>query len=260
METLFQDVRYGFRTRLKSPAFATFEILSLALGIRANTAMFSIVDALMLRKLPVKEPGQLVLFGEGRDVGENHDIQRRLDLISEPALRAIRAEKQVFEDACGMMSMSLTPRPFMGGTTAHEPLHARLVTGYYFSLLGVRAALGRLFTDAEDAPRGAHAEIVLSQTYWKRRFGSKPGARSVGVLWMILLETFFLIGCGAIAGIPVATLCSRSIESMLYGSREADIFTSINAYVILVGIGMLAGLLLARRASHVDPMIALRYE
>ncbi len=192
---MLQDIRYGIRTLLKSPGFTLIAVLSLALGIGANTAIFSIIDALMLRQMPVHEPERLVLFGEGRMTGETDGVQETLELISEPMLAAIREEHRVFSGAFGMFSMGITLHPFIGGAAANEPLRPRLVTGNFFSVLGVTPAAGRLFTSAEDTPLDAHPELVLSYDYWRRRFDGRRDA--IGSTMRIGGRLFTIIGVAA---------------------------------------------------------------
>ena len=164
MQTLLQDIRYGLRALTKTPAFTLTAILSLALGIGANTAIFSVTDALLLRSLPVKDPQRLVLFGSAHAAGIFGGIPSgKVDLISEPAFFSIRAQNKVFEDVCGTFSLQMAYYALAPGATTADRIRARLVTGNYFSTLGIQPAAGRMFTDG-------HPEIVLSNSWWKRRF------------------------------------------------------------------------------------------
>ena len=196
METLLQDLRYGLRALTKSPGFALTAILSLALGIGANTAIFSVTDALMLRSLPVKDPQRLVLFGQAHASGITDNVPTgSVELFSEPQFRAIRAQNKVFDDVCGMFSMSSMLYTFAPGATAPERIRTRLVTGNYFTTLGVSPAVGRLFTDAADTPPDAHAEAVLSYSWWKRRFGGNPNI--VGKTLRIADRSYDIVGVAA---------------------------------------------------------------
>ena len=196
MQTFIQDIRYGLRTLMKSPGFSLIAILSLALGIGANTAIFSIIDALMLRQLPVLEPERLALIGEGRMMGIIGGVPgRSMDLISEAELSAIRKDGQFFEDAAGLFSLPWTYHAFVGPAAAKEPIQAHVVTGNYFSVLGVKPAAGRLFTDAEDTPINAHAEVVISYAWWKRRFAGSSGA--IGQQMRIADRSYRIIGVTA---------------------------------------------------------------
>ncbi|MGB9458725.1 MAG: ABC transporter permease [Bryobacteraceae bacterium] len=164
---LLQDLRYAFRTLRKSPLFATVAVVSLALGIGANTAIFSLVNQLMLELLPVKHPEQLVLLqAKGHHYGSNTGS----NAISYPMYQDFRDKNPVFS---GMfckygMRLSLTSE----GRT--ELVSAELVSGNYFPVLGVRAAVGRVFAASDDLVQGGHPLVVLSYGYWTTRFGADP--------------------------------------------------------------------------------------
>ena len=166
--TLLQDLRYALRTLRKSPLFVVVAVLSLALGIGANTAIFSLVNQLMLELLPVKHPEQLVLLkSEGHHYGNNTGS----NAISYPMYQDFRDRNQVF---AGMfckygMRLSLTTE----GRT--ELVSAELVSGNYFPVLGVHAAAGRVFTASDDLIQGGHPLVVLSYGYWTTRFAADPG-------------------------------------------------------------------------------------
>ncbi|HML18071.1 MAG TPA: ABC transporter permease, partial [Bryobacteraceae bacterium] len=143
-------------------------LLSLALGIGANTAIFTLVDQLMLRLLPVKNPEQLVtLWGRGDHYGGNNGRYK----ISYPMYLDFRDKNQVFDGMCGSWDTSLN-LSFDGRT---ERIAGQLVTGTYFPVLGVGAALGRIFTPDDDKIKGGHPEVVLSYRYWITRFAGDPG-------------------------------------------------------------------------------------
>ena len=166
--TVLRDLRYAIRTLRKSPLFAVVAVVSLALGIGANTAIFSLVNQLMLELLPVRHPEQLVLLqAQGHHYGSNTGSNS----ISYPMYQDFRDKGEVFS---GMfcrygMRLSLTTE----GRT--ELVSAELVSGNYFPVLGVRAALGRVFTAADDLMQGGHPLVVLSHGYWSTRFGGDPG-------------------------------------------------------------------------------------
>ena len=161
-DEMFQDLRYGLRMLLKSPGFTAVALLSLALGIGANTAIFSLMDAIFWRPLPVSQPEQLVCFAIPSRVGPEH-APRAL-------LRELQNGNQVFTGAMASDTdgLSLT----VEGTT--ERVTGEAVTGNYFSLLGVNAFRGRTFS--AEISRGAWAtEAVLSYDFWQQRFGSDDG-------------------------------------------------------------------------------------
>ena len=161
MENLLKDIRYGFRLMLKSRGLTIVAVLSLALGIGANTAIFTFVDKLLLRTLPVEQPEQLVTIASHN--GENTSF-------SYPLYKDFRDRNEVFS---GLFAYSSAPFSLSdSGDT--ERISGVLVSGNYFDTLGVKAALGRTFLPDEDATPGTHPVAVLSYGLWQRRFGSDP--------------------------------------------------------------------------------------
>src|SRR5579875_397265 len=165
---VFQDVKFALRTFAKSPLFTAVAVLSIAFGIGANTAIFSLTDQILVRMLPVKNPEQLVLLSAvGRHYGSNMGWNR----ISYPMYRDFRDRNVVFS---GMFcfretDMSLS---YKGRT---ERISGELVSGNYFPVLGVTASIGRLFTASDDLWQGGHPVAVLSYGYWVSRFAGNPG-------------------------------------------------------------------------------------
>ncbi len=143
LETLFKDLRYGLRMLRRNPGFASIAVLSLALGIGANTAIFSIIEAVMLRPLPVPAPEGLVSVG---DPGRPDHIlygTPMLEMFSYPLYARLRDHNTVFTGLLASGGVGLE----VGDTSANsEPVHGRLVSGNYFDVLGVHASLGRTFT------------------------------------------------------------------------------------------------------------------
>ncbi len=168
MGHLWQDVRFAVRTLKKSPIFVVVAVLSLALGIGANTAIFTLVDQVLLRLLPVKDPQQLVLFwGRGSHYGSNNGMYR----LSYPMYADFRDNNQVFSGMFAEHGTSMSVA-FEGKT---ERLDGEMVTGTYFPVLGVHAALGRVFDPSDDQTPGGEPYAVLSYRYWVSRFGADPG-------------------------------------------------------------------------------------
>jgi len=163
-----QDVRYAFRTLLKTPAFTVVVVLTLALGIGANAAIFSLTDQVLLRLLPVKNPERLVLLdGPGAFQGRTYNNHT----FSYPMYRDFRDQNTVFD---GVLARFPTPLTLMADGQA-ERVSGELVTGNYFDVLGVRAQIGRTLTPDDDKTPGGHPVVVLSHNYWSRRFGANPG-------------------------------------------------------------------------------------
>ena len=169
MHNLWQDMRFTFRGMRKAPGFSIIAVLTLALGIGANTAIFTVVNAVFFHPIPVREPAKLVevftvdqrksLLGPGNNVFPNsfpnsQDIQRRVQSFSGVSI-----------DAFGFAPVSMT----INGVP--EQYFAEMVSGNYFDVLGVGAAIGRTFRPEEDAEPGAGPVIVLSHGFWERKFG-----------------------------------------------------------------------------------------
>jgi predicted permease len=172
-ESFVQDATYGSRAMLRSPGLTIVALLSLALGIGANTAIFSLLDAVMLRSLPVKDPAQLVLLGKGSASGITDDFART-ELYSYPFYRQMRGENQVFSDTAAICSMTNDVHGFVDGRTESEPMNVKLVSGDYFATLGVSAFAGRTLNDADDNSEGDHPVAVISYAWWERGLARDP--------------------------------------------------------------------------------------
>jgi predicted permease len=167
LEQIGQDLRYGFRMLRRSPLFTAVAVLTLAFGIGANTAIFSLMDQVLLQLLPVKHPEQLVLVAErgtlfGGSYGDND--------ISYPLYRDFRNGNQVFSGMFGRFPTSIS----LGYGDRTERVDAELVTGSYFPVLGVTAAIGRTLTSDDDRVPGGHPVAMLSYGFWQSRFSSDP--------------------------------------------------------------------------------------
>jgi predicted permease len=176
LETFFQDLRYALRSLRRSPAFTFVAALSLALGIGANTAIFSLLDALLLRALPVRAPERLVAVGDPSRTGGTSEGSLRADLFSLPMYRELRDKNAVFS---GLYASGRTGRLAVGADRSAgkaETARGRLVSGNFFSVLGVSAFRGRTFTAEDDRSPGAAPWVVISYDYWRRRFAADPGA------------------------------------------------------------------------------------
>src|SRR5262249_31666232 len=160
LEQLGQDLRYGLRMLRRSPGFTVVAVLSLALGIGANSAVFSLIDALLLKHLPIKEPEQLYLIA--------HTGERGIDESNNfPLFEQMRDYSQSF---LGLIAFN----PNQWKVTVDdqtEVVYGQVVTGNYFSVLGVPAILGRILTADDDQVPGGNAVAVISYDYWLRRFG-----------------------------------------------------------------------------------------
>lgn len=174
---MFQDIRYGIRMLLKKPGFTLVAVLSLALGIGANTAIFSLLDAVMIKRLPVQEPQELVLFGKGEDQGASLGPPiGNTDLFSYPFYRQVQQRSDMFSGVASLLSMTWTVHGFVNSSNEIEQMEVQLVSGSYFPVLGVNAALGRVLTEADDQNQGGHPVAVVSYAWWRQRLGGDPAA------------------------------------------------------------------------------------
>ena len=167
MHSLLQDLRYGLRILAKSPAFAIVSVLTLALGIGANTAMFSVINGVLLRPLPFQDPQRLVALGEFDTRTGRTSTQGSLSF---PDLMDVRARNHSFEAVAAYNSNN--PLTLTG---AGQALHVKVqtVSSNLFPLLGAQPSLGRTFMAGEDDP--GHHVAVLSEAFWRRQFQADPG-------------------------------------------------------------------------------------
>jgi predicted permease len=199
MYTLWQDLRYGLHMLVKNPGFTVIAVLTLALGVGANTALFSVVDAVLLKKLPVKDPDQLVMFrsvsgkefSPGSYTGHNRrdPVTGLMNRTSFPYLTFTRMREQqsVLEDVFAFGSV------FMNANTdgQAEVVDGQAVSGNYYAALGVPAFVGRLINENDDKA-GTTPVAVISHRYWQRRFGGKRGV--VGTQINLNNVAFTIIG------------------------------------------------------------------
>jgi macrolide transport system ATP-binding/permease protein len=165
METLFKDIRYGVRMLLKSPGFTIVAVLSLALGIGANTAVFSIVNSFLFAPLPVNEPGRLVSIFTSDAKNPGPLPTSHLNYID------YRDKNEAFSE---ILAYTFVQVNYSGGSGESKQLFAEVVSGNYFDVLGVKATAGRTFLPDEDKTPGTHPVVVLSYASWKRDFGGDP--------------------------------------------------------------------------------------
>src|SRR5262245_16828174 len=172
MQNIWQDLRYGARMLLKSPGFTLIATLTLALGIGANTAIFSLTDQILLRLLPVERPEELVVLrAPGPKTGRVSSDGDSAASFSYPIYKNLRDRNNAFSGLLARFPISLS----VAGAGKTERSEGELVSSNYFEVLGVRPALGRVFNQEDDRVPGAHPVVVLSHAYWARRFGADPG-------------------------------------------------------------------------------------
>jgi predicted permease len=234
---LARDLRYAWRGLTRSPLFTTVAVLSIALGIGANTAIFTLVDEVLLRSLPVRDPEQLVLVGSpqehygsnsGGSVGGFRDVlsfpmyedfrESFVDPADAPPLARVTQPladqaptQKVFSGMFACRAISLN----VGGNGQSERVRGELVSGTYFQVLGVGAAAGRLIVPDDDRTRGDGFVAVLSYTYWRNRFGADP--RVIGDRIIINSYPFTIIGVSQAGfdGLDIGAVPSIRVPLML---------------------------------------------
>ncbi len=181
MTALWQDVRYGFRTLLQAPGFTAVAVLTLALGIGANSAIFSVVHAVLLEPLPYEQPERIVMVWERllkRGVNSS---------ATAPNFADWRERNEVFVNLAGWRGQSFT----LTGVDQPERIPGVLASAALFPLLGTEAKLGRTFLPEEEQP-GRHRVVVLGHGLWQRRFGANPGI--VGTAVTLNAEPYTVVG------------------------------------------------------------------
>jgi predicted permease len=179
---LWQDLRYGLRTLVKNPGFTTVAVIALALGIGANSAIFSVVNAVLLRPLPYKDPDRLVMVWEDDTKGGYpRDTPAAANYID------WRDQNRVFEGMAALADQSFN----LTGVGEPERIEGKRVSASLFTLLGVEPQLGRAFLPEEDAP-GGNRVVILSHGLWQRRFGSDM--KIIGQPLTLNGESFTVVG------------------------------------------------------------------
>ena len=182
----FQDLQYGWRMLLKRPGLSSIAVITLALGIGANTAIFSLVNTVLLRPLPVSQPEQLVALNSTSLSGNNS-----IPTLSYPNYRDYRDRNDVLS---GLLLYRFSPVS-LSNNSVNERVWAYLVSGNYFDVLGVKPALGRFFTSEDDKSPGAHPVTVITYNCWQKRFGGSADA--IGKNVIVNGRTFSIVGIAA---------------------------------------------------------------
>ncbi|HVG18628.1 MAG TPA: ABC transporter permease [Blastocatellia bacterium] len=225
METLLQDLRYGFRMLIKRPGFAAVAVLSLALGIGANTAIFSFVNAILLRPLPVAAPDELMFVFSGT-------AERPYSVSSYPDYVDYRDRNEVFSGLAAYSGVSVS----MATGDQAESVSGAIVTGNYFDVLGVKFARGRAFLPEENQTPGERAVAIVSYKLWQRRFGGDPGL--LGKEAVLNGRSFTVVGIapanfnGTVVGQSIDIYVPMMMQSLVRpprggysGEQDADLLT-----------------------------------
>jgi predicted permease len=196
LESLWKDITFGLRMLIRKPAFTAIAVLTLALGIGANTAIFTLFDAVLLESLPVREPSRLVLFsdhvGEGTSTGSLPN--GAWDLFTSESYEFLKKQPLPFESLCAFRSGEDPVTVHFSGESESGPIQragVHLVSGNYFDVLGVEAAMGRSLRPDDDKV-GANPVAVVSNGYWKQRLHSDPNA--VGKVAILSGTAFTIVG------------------------------------------------------------------
>jgi predicted permease len=208
MHALWRDIRYAARSLRQAPGFLIIVVLTLGLGIGANTAIFSLMDQVLLRPLPVHDPGALVLLdGPGAFRGRTLNAMT----FSYPMYRDFRDRNEVFAGVLARVPLAMTA-VWRG---ASERANGELVSGNYFDVLGIRPALGRLLTAADDQTPGAHPVAVISYGYWQRRFGRDPAILNQSMTVNGHALTIVGVSARGFAGIQVGQAVDLMVPVMM---------------------------------------------
>ena len=251
VEDFAHDSRFALRGMRRSPVFATAAILTIAIGVGANTAVWSIMEALMRRALPVEKPEQLVAIKRaGLGDGGN-------DLISTPLLKQMQRD---LGQAAQLIGMSSIVRAYTTISDRPEPVGAISVTGNYFETLGVSPAAGRLIAPTDDAELGASPVIVISDEFWQRRFGRDPS--TIGKQVRVNGFPVTIVGVaqpgfgGLTVGNPVDVFAPVAMHHALRmrGSNQSNNGDGEKPWVTQAGISWMT--LVARAPDGTAPRIA----
>lgn len=203
LEYCVQDIRFGLRQLRKSPGFTSIALLSLALGIGANTAIFTLVNAILLRPLPVQNPNELVLFGDGSTQGLTLSVpDGNWQLFSYSFFHDFRRQAASFSGIAAVNSNQFVSKASIAGS-AYQTTHVDLVSGSYFSVLGVSAFLGRTIVESDDSAPGAGPVAVAGYAWFLRHFNGDPSA--LGKTIRIQSHDYTLVGVArpGFAGVTV---------------------------------------------------------
>jgi predicted permease len=198
LDSMLQDIRYGWRGLVKRPAFTIVAVIILALGIGANSAIFTLINAVVLKPLPVPNPEELVLFNsapsEGTRTSDGDLSPGRWDLFSNASYRYFREHDKSFQDLSAFRSGESrlsVQRDDASSSEAAQRASGHLVSGNYFSVLGVNAMLGRVLTNEDDSPSASPA-TVISNPYWKQKLNADP--QIVGRSILLNGTSFTIVG------------------------------------------------------------------
>src|SRR6476660_5702194 len=227
METLLQDIRFGFRQLMKQPGFAALAIISMALGIGANTSIFSLVDTALLRPLAVKEPSQLVELYSTTNKGADWGLQSYLNYKDYRDRNTVFSGLFVYRVVVSSLTVNNSSQRVWG----------YLVSGNYFDVLGVKPMLRRAFLPEEDQTPDSHPVAIISYSCWQHRFGGDRAI--VGKTVEFNSRPFTIIGVGPkgyigteVAYDPAMFIPVMMAKAIDHGSRLIDKRDSNNHFTV----------------------------
>jgi predicted permease len=177
-ENLWQDLRFASRMLAKQPGFTAMAILSLGLGIGANTAVFTLMNDLLLKDLPVDDPEHLVAIGNGESIGVMVGLSGKIDIFPYDFFRGVESQREPFRGTAAYGTFTVRVATRQGGASAGpaEQAFGQLVSGNFFHVVGAHTIAGRAIEPSDDAEPGRGTVVVISYDYWQRRFAGDPGA------------------------------------------------------------------------------------
>lgn len=280
------DIRFALRQFAKAPGFTLIAVLTLALGVGACTAIFTVVNSVLLRPVEFPESDRILV------IRETNLPQFPQFSVSPANYRDFAAEADAFESMYAVRGSAYN----LTGKGEPQRVTGQRVTGQFFDVLKTQPTLGRSFGSAEDAP-GKDAVVVLSYAFWQKQFGGAPGvigeslmlnsrpytilgvmaynvsqrrgeigvrmalgATAGDVIKLILCQGFGVIAIGLGTGLVATLALAHVIQSMLYGTNPRDPLSLAVIAAVLASIALLACFIPALRATKVDPLTALRSE
>jgi predicted permease len=212
MQSLWKDVRFGLRMLAKSPGFTAIAVITLALGIGANTAIFSLMNQVLLQRLPVKNPDELVIVrAPGPQTGHVSTDGDSAESFSYPMYKGLRDTNSVF-------SGILARYRFSASVASHgqtDRASGEVVSGNYFEVLGVRPAIGRMFSQDDDRVPGSQPVVVLSHAYWTRHFGDDPSVLNKVLLINNVEMTVVGVSQSGFTGVQVGKIPDLFVPMMM---------------------------------------------
>jgi predicted permease len=252
MDNLLQDIRHALRNLAKNPAFTLIAILTLALGIGANTAMFSLTDQVLLRQLPVQKPGELVvLSAPGRQNGHVWSDGSPGASFAYPEYKLLRDGNEVFSGLLARFAIQIN----VAGQGESQMGNGELVSGNYFDVLGVKPALGRVFSADDETAKSANPVAVLSYGYWSRHFGSDSQILNKQLLVNNVPLTVVGVAQQGFTGVQVGEVPDIFIpitEKPVLMPADDDLMDRRNFWIALIG-RLKPGMTIEKATAGIQP-------